>query len=50
MPDLLCRNQIIKLRWPLMMAAGAAPLALESDVLEDSPDNDAGQKTSPKKR
>lgn len=35
---------------PLMMAAGAAPLALESDVLEDSPNNDAGQKNIPQKR
>jgi len=45
--DLLGRNKIVKLTRPLMMAAGAASLALESDILEDGLDNDTGQEDIP---
>ena len=48
--SLLHGNEIIKIKGPLVMAAGAAPLALKLDIFKNSLYYNAGQENSPLKK
>jgi hypothetical protein len=43
-------NEIIKIQWPLVMAARSAPLALKSDIIKNGLHHDARQEIPSEKR